>query len=197
MSKYVKNLIMKDIARQFADVDGVAVINPRGIDATKNNGIRRRLRAKGVRMTVVKNALARRALAESKIKGFDKLLDGPSAMVYGNASISTIARLLVEEKKTNDKLELRGIFFDGEVYQGEAGVKQVSAFPTREEGIGNIVGLALSPGKNLGGILNGQAGKIGSLIKAVEEAAKAKEAAAPAAAAAAPEAPAPEAPAAA
>ncbi len=39
MSKYVKNLIMKDITRRFAEVDGVAVINPRGIDATKNNGI--------------------------------------------------------------------------------------------------------------------------------------------------------------
>ena len=185
MSKYVKNLIMKDITRQFAEVDGVAVINPRGIDATKNNGIRRRLRAKGVRMTVVKNSLARRALAESKIKGFDKLLDGPSAMIYGKASISAIARLLMDEKKTDDKLELRGIFFDGEVYVGEAGVKKVSTFPTREEGIGNIVALALSPGKNLGGILNSQAGKIGSLIKAVEEYAKAKEGAAPAAPAAA------------
>ncbi len=129
-------------------------------------------------MTVVKNSLAKRALADSKIKGFDKLLDGPSAMIYGKASISTIARLLIEEKKTNEKLELRGIFFDGEVYQGEAGVKQVSTFPTREEGIGNIITLALSPGRNLGGILRGQSGKIGSLIKAVEEAAKAKEGAA-------------------
>ncbi|MGA2497641.1 MAG: 50S ribosomal protein L10 [Tepidisphaeraceae bacterium] len=184
MSKYVKNLIIKDITHRFAEIDGVAVINPRGIDATKNNGIRRRLRAKGVRMTVVKNSLARRALGESKIKGFESLLDGPSAVIYGKASISTIARLLLDEKKTDDKIELRGIFFDGEVYQGEAGIKKVSTFPTREEGIGNIVALTLSPGRNLGGILNGQAGKIGSLIKAVEEAAKAKEAAVPAAPAA-------------
>ncbi len=184
MSKYVKNLIMKDITRRFAEIDGVAVINPRGIDATKNNGIRRRLRAKGVRMTVVKNSLAKRALLESKIKGFESLLDGPSAVIYGKASISTIARLLLDEKKTDDKLELRGIFFDGEVYQGDAGIKKVSTFPTREEAIGNIAALALAPGRTLGGIFMSQAGKIGSLIKAVEEYAKAKEAAVPAAPAA-------------
>ena len=61
MSKKVKNLITNGIAARFKDLDGLAVINPRGINAIKNNLIRRRLREKGLRMTVVKNTLARRA----------------------------------------------------------------------------------------------------------------------------------------
>src|SRR5256885_15385214 len=98
MSKKVKSLIEKEPADRLKDIDAVAVSNPRGINAIKNNQIRRKLREKGLRMTVVKNTLARRAIGDgSKLKGFDKLLDGPSAVIYGTASISTIARLLMDE----------------------------------------------------------------------------------------------------
>jgi large subunit ribosomal protein L10 len=199
MSKKVKNLIEKETADRLKGVDAVAVISPRGINAVKNNLIRRKLREKGLRMTVVKNTLAKRAVGDdSKIKGFDKLLDGPSAVIYGKASIATIARLLMDEKKADEKLELKGVFFDGEAYIGDKGVEQVSKLPTREEALGQVVALILAPGQKLGGILKGQAGKVAALIKAVEERAKKNEAAAPAAAApaAAAAAPAGEAPAA-
>jgi large subunit ribosomal protein L10 len=193
MSKPVKALIEKELTARFKDIESVAVINPRGIDAIKNNLIRRRLREKGLRMTVVKNSLVKRATGQTKLKGFDKLLDGPSAVIYGNASISTIARLLLEEKKTDEKIELRGIFFDGDVYVGEDGIKKVSKMPTREEAVGLIVAAILSPGRKLAGTFKGQAGKIASILKTIEEKAKEKESAAPAAAAVASEAAAPSA----
>ena len=187
MSKPVKSLIEKETANRFKDIDTVAVISPRGINAIKNNQIRRKLRAQGLKMTVVKNSLAKRATASSKLKGFETLLDGPSAVIYGKASVSAIARLLLEEKKADDKIELRGIFFDGEVYVGDDGVKQVSKLPTREEAIGIVIAAALSPGKKLAGIFKGQASKIAGIIKTIEEKAKEKEgAAAPAAEAPAP-----------
>lgn len=169
MSKKVKNLIEKQIESDFQGIDGIAVINPRGIGAIKNNGMRRRLREKGLRMRVVKNTLARRAGDRSKVKGFGGLLDGPSAVIFGQASISTIARALLDEKKADDTLELRGMFFDGEIYTGQAGVEQVSKLPTREEAIGQVVALILAPGAKLGGIFKSQAGKVAALIKAVEE----------------------------
>jgi len=181
MSKMVKNLIEKEMSDRFKDLDGVAVINPRGINATKTNLIRRHLREKGLRMTVVKNTLAKRAVDSSKIKGFEPLLDGPSAVIYGKASISAIARLLLAEKKNDETLELRGMFFDGEVYIGDKGVEQVSKLPTREEAIASVVALILTPGKNLAGALKGPGGKLASILKTIEEKAKAKEAAAPAA----------------
>lgn len=169
MSKKVKSLIEKELKTKLGNVDGVAVLNPRGLDATKNNALRKKLHAKGAKMSVVKNTLAKRAVGEGKLKGFDKLLDGPSAVIYGNVSIAQIARLLLDEKKADDKLDLRGIFFDGELYTGDKGIEQVSKLPTREEAIGQVVALVLSPGKNLGGIFKGQAGKVAALVKAVEE----------------------------
>jgi large subunit ribosomal protein L10 len=181
MSKKVKGLIERDLKTKLSDLEGIAVISPRGINAIKTNNMRRRLRDKGLRMTVVKNTLAKRAAGQSKIEGFDKLLDGPSAVIYGKTTVSAIARVLLDEKKNDDALELRGLFFDGELYEGQSGVETASKLPTREEAIAQLVALFLSPGKNLGGIVKGQAGKVASLIKSVEEKAKEKEGTAPAA----------------
>ena len=183
MSKPVKDLITKELAARFKELEGVAVINPRGIDANKNHGIRRRLHEKGLRMTVVKNTLAKRAVGDGKLKGFDALLDGPSAVVYGKASIAVIARTLLDEKKNDEKLELRGIFFDGELYAGDKGMESASKLPTREEAIAGVVAAILGPGRKLAAALKGPGGKLGGILKTIEDKAKEKEgAAAPAAA---------------
>ena len=175
MSKPVKDLITKELTQRLKDVDGVGVINPRGINANKNHGIRRRLHEKGLKMMVVKNTLAKRAVGDGKLKGFDKLLDGPSAVIYGKASISTLARLLLDEKKNDEKVELRGIFFDGELYTGDKGVEQVSKLPTREEAIANILASVLGPGRKLAAALKGPGGKLGAVLKTIEDKAKEKE----------------------
>ena len=172
MSKQVKDLITRDLSGRLKDLDGVAVINPRGLDANKNHGIRRRLRETGLRMTVVKNTLARRAVEGGKLQGFDTLLEGPSAVIYGEASISAIARLILDEKKKDEKLELRGVFFDGEAYVGDAGVETVSKLPTREEAIGNLVAAMLGPGRKLAAALKGPGGTLGAVLKSIEDKAK-------------------------
>ena len=175
MSKPVKDLITKELTQRLKDVDGVGVINPRGINANKNHGIRRRLHEKGLKMMIVKNTLAKRAVGNGKLKGFDKLLDGPSAVIYGKASISTLARLLLEERKTDETLELRGIFFDGELYTGNKGVEQVSKLPTREEAVANVLAAILGPGRKLAAALKGPGGKLGAVLKTIEDKAKEKE----------------------
>ena len=175
MSKQVKDLITRELSTKLKDIDGVAVINPRGINAIKNNLIRRRLHDKGLKMMVVKNTLARRATEGTALKGFDKLLDGPSAVVYGKQSVPTIARAVLAEKKADDTIELRGVFFDGEVYVGAKGVEQVSKLPTREEAIGQLVAAILGPGRNLAAALKGPGGTLGAMLKTIENKAKEKE----------------------
>jgi large subunit ribosomal protein L10 len=179
MSKKIKNLIEKELNAKFSPLDGVAVISPKGIDGTKTNLLRRRLGAKGVKFTVVKNTLAKRAASTTRLKGFEVLLDGPSAVVYGKAGIGNIARMLIEEGKNDETLELRGVFFDGEAYPGPKGVEQVSKLPTREEAIASIVGAILGPGRKLAGAVKGPGGKLAGVLKAIEEKAKDSAAAAP------------------
>ncbi|MGA3066291.1 MAG: 50S ribosomal protein L10 [Tepidisphaeraceae bacterium] len=169
MSKKVKSLIEKELTSALAGVESVAVLSPSGVDGQKNNQLRRKLHEKGLAMKVVKNTLARRATANTKLKGFDKLLDGPSAVIYGKASISAIARMLMEAKKANENLQLRGIFFDGEIYAGEKGVEQVSKLPTREEAVAMIVAALLGPGRKLAGAIKGPGGRLGGILKTIEE----------------------------
>jgi len=177
MSKKIKNLIEKELGGQFEGLEGVAVINPR-LDGNKSNKLRKTLHGKGLKMMVVKNTLARRAADSTKIKGFDKLLDGPSAVIYGEGGLPNIARLLLAEKKDEPTLELRGIFFDGEAYAGEDGVTKVSNFPTREEAIAGIVGALLGAGGGLVAALQGPGGAIGGILSAIEEKQKGSEGAA-------------------
>jgi large subunit ribosomal protein L10 len=198
MSKKVKSLIEKDMATRLDGIEAVGVLNPRGIGAIANNQIRRRLREQKMRMTVVKNTLVARATAGGKLKGFEKLLDGPSALVYGKGvSISAIARALLAEKKTLEDnkgaMEIRGAFFDGEVYVGDKGIETASKLPTREEAIAAVIAAMLGPGKKLAGALKGPGGMLGGILKTIQEKAPA-EAAAPEAAVAAPEAAAPAVP---
>jgi len=185
MSKKVKNLITNELAAKLKAVEGVAVISPRGIDGIKNNALRRKLREQGLRMTVVKNSLASRAAVGTQVAGFEKLLNGPSAVIHGKASMPAVARFLVEEKKKDDKLELIGVFYDGELYEGQKGVEAASKMPTRQEAIAGVLGAMLGPGRKLAGAIKGPGGKLGGVLKTVESKAKEKEAAAPAAAPAA------------
>ena len=79
----------------------------------------------------------------------------------------------MEEKKNNETLELRGVFFDGEIYPGEKGVDTVSKLPTREEAIAGIVASVLGPGRRLLGAVKGPWGKVAGILKSIEEKAKA------------------------
>lgn len=181
MSKKVKALLEAEIQKRIGNVSGVAVISPRGIEATKTNQMRRRLREKGLRMLVVRNNLTRRVTGKTRLAGFEPLLEGPSALVFGDASVPAIARLLLEEKKNNEKLELRGVFFEGELYSGEAGVETASKLPTREEAVANLVSAILGPGRKLAASIKGPGGRVGGILKTIEDKAKEKDAAAPAA----------------
>lgn len=167
MSKKIKGFIERELESKFKDVEGCAVVSSRGLDGNKNNKLRQTLSTKGMKMLVVKNSLARRAAAGTKLKGFESLLDGPSAVIYGNVETSAIARLLVDAKKENETLELRGVFFDGEAYAGEKGVKQVSTFPTRDEAIGQVVGALLGPIQTIAAQLN-QGGTLAAIVSAIE-----------------------------
>jgi len=170
MSKKIKNLLEKNYTKRLSELGGVAVVDPKSMTGNQNNGLRRVLFQHGMKMLVVRNSLARRATSNSKLKGFEKLLDGPSALVYADkAEVTAIARLLVDHRKKEDKLGIRGVFFEGEVYEGIPGLERVSKFPTRDEAIANVLASILSPGRKLGGIFKGQASRVASLIKAVEE----------------------------
>lgn len=164
MSKPVKELILADYQQRFADVANALLIDIRGIDANKNNAFRMDLAGKEIRITIVKNTLARKAFAGTGLEPLSEALTGPSALAYGAESVVDVARELVEWARKIEQLELKAAVLDGQLFTGKAGIDRLSKFPTRLEAqarivqlvltpAGNVVGAALSPGSRLAGIV--------------------------------------------
>ncbi len=169
MSKVVKDLIINEYRQQFADVSDALLIDIRELKAGQNIELRRGLRAKGIRVTVVRNALATKAFEGTSLSPLDPLLTGSSAVVYGGETVIDVAREIVEFAKKIRKMELKGAVLDGEVFKGKAGVEALSKFPTRAEALGQAVTLVLSPGASLMGAVTGPGGAIASILKTIAE----------------------------
>jgi len=184
MSKRIKSLITAELQGKFKGADSIVVIDYTGIDSKTTGTVRAALRNKKVKMTVVRNAMAVKALEGAGLKAAATLLEGTNAVVYGGDSIVDLVKELVEQGKKVPKLIIKGSLVDGQLLDAKA-TTALSKLPNKKELQGIIVGQILGPGRKLAGQIKGPAGKLAGQIKKVEEKAKEKEsAAAPAPAAA-------------
>ena len=153
MSKPVKDMIASEYGRRFEGVTGAVVVEIRGLDGQATTNMRGKLREKGIRVTIVKNALARRSFRGGPLGSLETALKGPSALLTGIESAVLVAREIVKVAKAEKKVVLKGALFDGEYYDGEAGVQLLGSFPTREEAQAKVVTLVLSPARNIMGVV--------------------------------------------
>ena len=164
MSKPVKEMIVEEYKDRFKDLEGCCVVDIRGIDAMKNNELRNGLREKSITVTVVKKAIAGTALEE-----ISPALDGPCAFAYDPESVVNVARELVDWAKKVKKMSLKGAVIDGIFFEGEAGVKRLSEFPTKEEAQSTVVQLVLSPARNVVGCAVSPGSKLLGVVKEIQE----------------------------
>src|SRR4051812_960882 len=177
MSKRIKSLITAELQNKFKGAESIVVVDYTGIDSKTTGGIRAALRQKKVKMTVVRNAMAAKALEGAGLKGAAALLKGTNAVIYGGESIVDLMKELVDQAKKVDKLKIKGSVVEGQILGGKA-TEALSKLPNRKELQGIIVAQILSRGRKLAGQLKGPAGKLAGQIKKVEENAKTKEASA-------------------
>lgn len=169
MSKPVKELITTDYKRRFGELEGAVVIDIRGIDANKNNAFRLDLQEKDIRITVLKNTLAREAFNSTSLDLLKQAIVGPSALAYGAESVVDVARELVSWARKISDLELKGAVLDGEYFDGDAGVRKLSNFPTREEAQAKVVQLILSPAGNVVSAATSPGSKLLGIVKEIRE----------------------------
>ncbi len=169
MSKVVKDLIINEYRKRFDGVTDALLVDIRELKADQNIELRRGLRKKGIRVTVVRNALAAKAFDGTALSPLDSILTGPSAVVYGGETVIDVAREVIDFARKLRKLELKGAILDGEVFKGKAGVEALSKYPTRTEALGQAVQLVLSPGAALVGAVVGPGSAVASILKTIEE----------------------------
>jgi len=169
MSKPVKEMIMADYRSRFGDLEGALAIDIRGIEANVNNEFRSALAKQDVQVTVIKNTLARKAIDGTAIEPLLPALEGPTALAYGAESVVEVARQLVDWAKKIKELDLKGAVLDGEYFDGAAGVKKLSTFPTRDEAKAKVVLLILTPAGNVVGAAKAPGSQLLGIVKEIQE----------------------------
>lgn len=168
MSKPVKEMIVKEYRKRFDGVEAAVLVEIRGMTATDNNRMRNDFARKNVRVTVVKNTLAREALKGGVLAPLADHFSGPSALVYGPGSVVDLARDLVKWAKGVEPFAFKAAVLDGIVYEGNAGITKLSKMPTREEAQAQVVTLLLSPARNVMGAVKGPGGTVLGVVKEIQ-----------------------------
>lgn len=172
----IKTLMRTEIERKFAKVDGGVVVTFRGLNSEQTYDLRKKLHGKGVKIHVVKNAIAVRAFKtlgyeESKLL---KVFEGPVGVVYSADSAGMIgaAKALYEWRGQNKPLEkvleIKGGFFKGDVIS-EKDVKALKDLPSREALLGMVAGAFQAPIQGLANCFYQSIAKFAGAIAAVED----------------------------
>ncbi len=164
----IKTLLVKELVEDWRGLQAFIVVCPIGVDAIVSNQLRASLTAKNIKMTVVKNSVARLALTQLDLAPAAELLDAPSAICYGGESVVDIARELVDWSRKVDAFRVRGAFLEGQVFSAEQ-VRKLAAMPNRSELLAQIASLIVSPAGRITSTLTSLGGRIAGSIKTLAE----------------------------
>jgi len=176
MSKLIKDMLVDDLKGRLGEVGDVIVVSLGQLDAQKTTQLRQTLRKKQIHLQLVKNSLAKRAVAGTPLAPALEKAAGMLALAWGGEDIVDLAKEL--DRLSGDKefegFECRGGALDGS--RLDAGdVKQVAKWPTRGEQLSILSGQISSLGSVLSGQIisagGGLASQIASRVEDLEKAA--------------------------
>ena len=153
-TKAEKAELVTTLAGKLSKAPTIYVTDFTGLNVAQITQLRRKLSAAGAEYAVVKNTLARRALADAKIGGIDSHLDGPTALVLAGADPSVAAKILSDFAKEHEKPKVRAGLVEGKTVSPEQ-VKQLAALPSKPELLAQLAGAMQGPLAGFVGALNG------------------------------------------
>lgn len=165
MSRQLKTMITAVYDQRFAGVEEACVVDVTGLTVDKTIEVRNALRDKNMRLTVVKNSLARRSFAGGPLEPVGNALAGPCALVTGGDSSIEIAKAMVSLAKSFPKLKLKEGIIPGDTEMMP--VADLAKMQGRMELLGEIAGLVSSPGRAVAGCLSSPQSKIAGCLKAM------------------------------
>ena len=170
MTREEKSQVIQDLTSTLADTDTIYLADISGLDALSTSNLRRACFKANVKLAVVKNTLLSKAM-EASNKEFGELKD----ILKGNTSImiaeagNAPAKVIKEFRKKSDRPLLKGAYVEEAVYIGDEQLNALVNIKSREELIGDIVGLLQSPAKNVISALQSGGGKLAGILKTLSE----------------------------
>ena len=170
MTKEEKAIYIEDLASELAGSSVLYLTDTAELTVETINSIRRRCFQSNVTLRVVKNALLQKAMDRVEGKDYGKLRDilkgSTSIMISAEANLP--AKLIQEFRKKNSKPILKGAYIDEAIFIGDDQLIVLESLKSKEELVGEIIGLLLSPAKNVLSGLQGAGGKIAGILKTLE-----------------------------
>ena len=143
LNRSEKQAVIDEVAGLAAKAQTLVLAEYRGITVADMTKLRSQARSKGVTLSVLKNTLARRAVAGSAFEVLSDQMTGP--LIYGfSVDVVAAAKVVADFAKTNDKLVIRAGAFGGKVLDLNS-VKQLASIPSREVLLAQVCGLLMSP----------------------------------------------------
>ncbi len=171
LNRNEKAVVVSDVAAQAAKSQTLALAEYRGLTVEALNKLRVDARAKGVYLHVLKNTLARRAVAGTPFEAAAESMVGP--LIYGfSEDAVAAAKVIADFAKTNDKLVIKGGAYGGKALDVN-GVKALASVPSKEVLLSQIAGLLKSPVQRTAAVLAALAQQRGGGAEAPAEAAAA------------------------
>ena len=164
LNRSEKEAVISEVTELAAKAQTLVMAEYRGITVAQMTELRNQARSNGVTLSVLKNTLARRAVAGSSFESAAEQMTGP--LIYGfSEDAVAAAKVVADFAKTNDKLVIRG-----GVYAGKAldvnGVKELANIPTKEVLLSQLCGLLMSPVSRTARVLAALAEKKGEEVAA-------------------------------
>ncbi len=164
MTRDEKKLIIDGLTEKLKGNPFFYITDASGFSVAEVNAFRRTCYEKGVEYKVYKNTMIAKAFENLDVD-YSKLADGAlkgfSGILFSKESSNLPAKVLLDFRKKQGKKEFRPVFkgagIDSDVFLGEANLEVLSTLKSKEELIGELIGLLQSPAKNLvSALLSGQ-----------------------------------------
>ena len=159
LNRSEKEAVITEVTGLAAKAQTLVMAEYRGITVADMTKLRSTARSQGVSLSVLKNTLARRAVAGSPFEVATEQMTGP--LIYGfSVDAVAAARVVADFAKTNDKLVIRGGAYGGKALDVN-GVKQLASIPSKEVLLAQLCGLLKSPISRTAVVLGALAAKKG------------------------------------
>ena len=143
LNRSEKEAVISDVTGLAAKAQTLVIAEYRGITVADMTKLRSTARSNGVTLSVLKNTLARRAVAGSPFEVVSDQMTGPLIYSFSEDAVAA-AKVVAEFAKTNDKLVIRAGAYGGKVLDVN-GVKQLASIPSKEVLLAQLLGLMQSP----------------------------------------------------
>src|SRR5882672_933348 len=163
-----KKALVAEVAEVAAKASSVVAAEYRGLSVGQMTELRAKARKSGVYVRVVKNTLARKALAGTSFESVGPKLKGPLVLAFSKDDPGAAARVVKDFAKTNEKLVAKLVSLGGQVLSAKD-LDTVASLPTREQALSILLGLMRAPIQKLVRTLAEPQAKLVRTIAAVRD----------------------------